>query len=109
MPRCWTGGAPAAAVLGDGHVRRDVRLHVFGRRGGDLHANSRLLGREQPAELRLEPEESVAACVVAVERSGEVVDRAAAATTPEAVPAALGRVIDMEARLGIGVERARHL
>src|SRR5439155_22958842 len=44
-----------------------------------------------------------------VKRCGEVVDRAAAPTGAEAVPAALRGLVDMQACMPVLVERARHL
>src|SRR5688572_15642350 len=60
-------------------------------------------------ELCAEPEEVVAASFEAVQRCGEVVDRAAPPAAAEAVPAARGGLVYMQACVPVLVERARHL
>src|SRR3954452_16306281 len=64
---------------------------------------------EQAAQLGAQAYEVLAARLVAVQRCGEVVDRATAPAAPEAVPAALRRLVDMQAGLPIIMKRARHL
>src|SRR5947208_2274653 len=68
-------------------------------------------GRESElaAELGAQPPEALTAGGVAVERCGEIVDRPAPSAATEAVPAALGRLVDVQACMPVLVERARHL
>ena len=78
---------PAGAPLADRHAGRNVGVQVdeLERVGPVGHqAGSEC---EELAQLGAQPQEVLAARVIAVQRCGEVVDRAAALAAPEAVPA----------------------
>src|SRR3954453_15839547 len=114
MRRSGSREAPDASACGERAIRGSsslagcqcARRRSRATRSG--HSSGRLES-EQAAQLSTQPQEVLAAGGVAVERCGEVVDRAAPPAATEAVPAAVCCLVDVQACMAVVVERARHL
>src|SRR3954462_15160890 len=114
MPRTGGSEAPGGSTLVERATRGSsspagwqwARRRSLASRPGQ---SSRRLESEQAAQLSTQPQEVLAAGGVAVKRCGEVVDRGAPPAATEAVPAAVGCLVDVQACMPVLVERARHL